>query len=269
MAKQENIFQPSTSGATILDSDIGQEDLSFMTSYIKQDITDGLKVCCEMLESLKIVEGSPSEVVSLKAKLLGKKMTKAIIEVLKDFNFYDDYAIFLPKEEILQDHEEEEKPRIDLLSEKTSTCSSSTSIASQSESETEYEPQCKQRKSAGYIPLETKIKILNMVKEHPKWSIKTIHQRGGSALQRKSDLKRWRAEIEQGGGIKEKYEAINKWTIDRFHEAREQKKPVTTRMLQQWASQAAAQFKNLNFVASRTWAVRFKQTFQIQQRKVT
>ncbi|XP_032686674.1 uncharacterized protein LOC116851418 isoform X2 [Odontomachus brunneus] len=163
MTEKENIFQSSTSGATI-DSDIGQEDLTFMVSYIKQDITDGLKVCCEMLESLKIAEGSPNEVVtSLKAKLLGKKMTEVIIEVLKDFDFYDDYALFFPEEETLQEHEKEEEPRTDSSPEKTvSTCSSSTSIASQSESEKEYEPQCKERKIADYIPLEKKIKILNM-----------------------------------------------------------------------------------------------------------
>jgi len=271
MAEIENIIcQPSTSKATI-DSDIGQEDLPFMTSYIKQDIRDGLKVCCEMLESLKIAEGSPNEVVtSIKAKLLGEKMAEAIIEVLKDFNFYDDHALFLPEEEILEGlEEEEEEPRIDSSPEKTVSSTSSTSFTSQSESEKEYEPQCKERKIASYMPLETKIKIVNMVREHPKWSIQTIHKRGGSALQRKSDLKRWCAEIEQGGGIKEKYEAINKWTIDRFREAREQKKPVTTRMLQQWASQAAVQFEGLNFVASHTWAVKFKQTFQIRQRKVT
>ncbi|XP_067214157.1 uncharacterized protein [Linepithema humile] len=251
MVENENtIFQPSTSGATI-DLDIGQEDFPFMASYIKQDITDGLKVCCEMLESLKIAEGFPSEVItSIKAKLLGEKMTKAIIEVLKDFDFYDDHALFLPEEEILEELEEEKSPRTDSSPEKadSSTYSSSTSIPSQSESEKEYELQCKKRMIAGYIPLETKIKILNM---------------------RKSDLKRWRAKIEQGGGVKEKYEAINKWTIDRFCEAREQKKPVITRMLQQWASQAAVQFESLNFIASHTWAVKFKQTFKIRQRKVT
>jgi len=98
MAEKENIIcQPSTSKATI-DSDIGQEDLPFMTSYVKQDIRDGLKVCCEMLESLKIAEGSPNEVVtSIKAKLLGKEMAEAIIEVLKDFNFYDDHALFFAR----------------------------------------------------------------------------------------------------------------------------------------------------------------------------
>jgi len=44
----------------------------------------------------------------------------------------------------------------------------------------DFEPLCKEQKS-DYIPLETKIKILNTVREHPKWSLKTIQNCRGSA----------------------------------------------------------------------------------------
>lgn len=104
-----------------------------------------------------------------------------------------------------------------------------------------------------------------MIREHPKWSLKTIHERGGRALQSKSQLNRWREEIERGGSNKETYDIINKWTHDRFREARKEKKPVTRRMLKEWASQAAVQFENFQFVASETLVTKFKSTFKIRQ----
>lgn len=59
-------------------------------------------------------------------------------------------------------------------SEKVSTISLSTSTSqNREESGEEYKPTCKKTKS-DYISLDTKIKILNMVREHPNWSLKTI-----------------------------------------------------------------------------------------------
>ncbi|XP_071639392.1 uncharacterized protein [Temnothorax longispinosus] len=124
---------------------------------------------------------------------------------------------------------------------------------------------------ADYVPLETKIKIVNMTKQHPKWSLKTIHKHGGSALRSKKDLKKWQEQIEKGSGVKEKFDLINKWTFDRFVEARQQMQPVSTRMIQQWASQAALQYQGPDFLftASHTWVNKFKASHFIRQRKVT
>lgn len=76
------------------------------------------------------------------------------------------------------------------------------------------------------ILIDTKIKILNLVREHSNWSLKTIHKHGGNALKNKSDLKKWQVQIEQGGGVKEKFNMIQKWTFDRFVEARQQMQPI-------------------------------------------
>lgn len=66
------------------------------------------------------------------------------------------------------------------------------------------------------------------------------------------------------------YDMINKWTYDHFCEARQQMQPVTTRMLQQWASQAAIQYEEsgFSFVASLGWVNKFKLTHSICKRKV-
>ncbi|KMQ88678.1 pogo transposable element with krab domain [Lasius niger] len=258
--------EPSTSGGNTCQED----DLSFMASYVKQDVTDALKVCANTLESLKICEGTPSDVITNnKVILLGKTMAEACIDVMKDFDFYEDYHLFLPEEEVSSDKSEEpiicdSSPEEEDTS---NTCSFSTLASSQPESD--YEPESKKQKIMDYIPLKTKIKIVNMVRGHPKWSLKTIHERGGRAFKSRSQLTRWCQEIERGGGNKEKYEMINKWTLDRFRKARTEKKPVTTRMLREWASQAAVQFENFQFVESVTWVTKWKLIFKIRQRKVT
>jgi len=110
-----------------------------------------------------------------------------------------------------------------------------------------------------------------LVREHPNWSLKTIHKHGGSALKNKSDLKKWQIQIEQGGGVKEKFNMIQKWTFDRFVEARQQMQPILTRTIQQWASQAAIQYQGpeFSFTASYTWVTKFKTIHSIRQRKVT
>lgn len=146
-----------------------EDDLPFMTSYIKQDITDGLKICANTLESLKICEGTPNVIISNKAILLGKKMAEACIDVMKDFDFYEDHDLFLPEEDVSADELEEPAPcnSSPEKADTSSTYSSSPSVFSQAESDCE--PENKKHKIVDFVPLETKIKIVNMIREHPKW----------------------------------------------------------------------------------------------------
>lgn len=55
--------------------------------------------------------------------------------------------------------------------------------------------------------------------------------------------------------MQELFEYINKYTYDRFTETRNDKRPVTTRMLQQWASAAALPFQSnsFHFISSELW----------------
>lgn len=104
-----------------------------------------------------------------------------------------------------------------------------------------------------------------MAREHPKWSLKTLQTRGGAALKHKGLLKIWEKDIENGGTVFDKWEMIDKWTFDRFVEARKSMKPVTTRTLQQWALAAAMQYDNFDFTASVTWVKEFKRRHGIRQ----
>ena len=90
-------------------------------------------------------------------------------------------------------------------------------------------------------------------------------------MKRKDQLNVWEKDIKRGGGFAERCELINKWTFDRFVEARQDKKPVTTRMLKQWAIAGAMQYESTNFrfSASNRWVTKFKKKYKISSRKVT
>ncbi|GFX55703.1 HTH CENPB-type domain-containing protein [Trichonephila clavipes] len=94
-------------------------------------------------------------------------------------------------------------------------------------------------------------------------------KKGGSRLKRMDQLKIWEEQIRRGGSTKDKYTTIDKWTHDRFVEARQSNQQVTTRNLQQWALAAASQFPNLEFKASEAWVKIFKRKHRIRQRKIT
>lgn len=176
MAEKETLNEPSTSRGCV-----GKRDeLLFLECYVKQDITDALKVCRDQLESLMVCEGNPSPLVSMKAKLMGAKMAEIIIDMLKEFDFHEEFHSFLPEEECLPDLQCEPMQTYESSPEKSvSECSSSTSLTSKSESD--YEPPNKKMLTS-YVSLESKIKIANIAREHPKWSLKTIQSRGGRAL---------------------------------------------------------------------------------------
>ncbi|GFT73861.1 hypothetical protein TNCV_1353281 [Trichonephila clavipes] len=64
-------------------------------------------------------------------------------------------------------------------------------------------------------------------------------------------LKIWEEQIRRGGSTKDKYTTIDKWTHDRFVEARQSNQQVTTRNLQQWALAAASHFRIWNLKLQR------------------
>lgn len=240
-----------------------EETLSFMQLYDKQDITDGMHVCFQILKKMKILNDAASESMSPKASILGEKFAQCIVKTLGENCFTEEDELFLPDEEV---------PLTNAVVESQDSTSSSifSDTATSQSSEEEYTPMETSR-TKHFVPIDTKIKILKMVRDHPNWSLRTIQQKGGTALKNKTDLKKWQQQIEQGGGKKEKYFMINKWTYDRFVEARDLMRPVSTRILQQWATQAATQFQgpHFKFTASPTWVTKFKTTHSIRQRKVT
>ena len=183
MATRQAVVQDLTSGAsteTIFD---GKYDYAFLASYDKDDIANSLKICCGILESLNIITGPAKEPVSEKSIAIGEKMAKAIIEVLKEMDFHEQEELFFCNEDIPG----EDKENIVPGAVSSASSASSTSSDNEIDMDVEYEPDSKAIKS-DYIPLDTKIKIVNLVREHPKWSLKTIRRNGGSSLDSKSHI---------------------------------------------------------------------------------
>lgn len=104
-------------------------------------------------------------------------------------------------------------------------------------------------------------KLVKLAELHPRWSLKSLRSRGSRLLKSKHQLRRWKKQILKGGTTNDKYKLINSKVYDQFCECQTRKQLVTTKMLQQWAIEAAKQLpetEKLLFKASNSWAKKFK-----------
>lgn len=140
-----------------------------------------------------------------------------------------------------------------------------------SSSESESAPPPSKKRKTQHASLTEKVKSVTLARLHPTWSLQTLQKRGCFHLKRKDHISRWEKEIYKGGTNFDKYCHIEKWTYDRFVEARDARAFVSTRTLQEWAMSAAMQHigPTFQFTASHSWVVRFKQRHRIRQRQVT
>ncbi|GFY20562.1 HTH CENPB-type domain-containing protein [Trichonephila clavipes] len=208
-------------------------------------------VYCEqlLLENNKIAT-EPSAVIEEEHMKIGEKLYSTIMETLAE-------NIIVIEDDLILFEEADEEGLFEEVED------------SVLQSDDEYHPDEKRSKiDTDDIPLDYKIKVVNLAKEHPKWSLKNLQKKGGSRLKRMVQLKIWEEQIRRGGSTKYKY-TIDKWTHDRFVEARQSNQQVTTRNLQQWALAAASQFPDLEFKASEAWVKIFKRKHRIRQRKIT
>ncbi|GFW40918.1 HTH CENPB-type domain-containing protein [Trichonephila clavipes] len=209
-------------------------------------------VYCEqlLLENNKIAT-EPSAVIKEEHMKIGEKLYSTIMETLAE-------NIIVIEDDLILFEEADEEGLFEEVED------------SGLQSDEEYHPDEKRSKiDTDDIPLDYKIKVVNLAKEHPKWSLKNLQKKGGSHLKRMDELKIWEEQIRRGGSTKDKYTTIDKWTHDRFVEARQSNQQVTTRNLQQWALAAASQFPDLEFKASEAWVKIFKRKHRIRQRKIT
>ncbi|KAG8236316.1 hypothetical protein J437_LFUL015943 [Ladona fulva] len=111
---------------------------------------------------MDVIENQTDVSISMIAQLIGERAVKSFIEILEDNIFFDDEELFLEDE-----HEEAE---LGINSEEESEYSSRSSLQGTSDS---YEPSPKSRKYS-HVPLEVKIKVVNLAREHLKWSLATL-----------------------------------------------------------------------------------------------
>lgn len=120
------------------------------------------------------------------------------------------------------------------------------------------------------ISLAKKIKILQMINDHPKWTLSTIHKNGGSAFKNKSYKKKWEAQIRRGGTIFEMFSAIDVYVYNTFQEARAINKIIRSNHIKRWGIQKYLTFpdESFKFNASNKWVDKFKKRHKISSRKV-
>lgn len=204
----------------------------------------------KLLEENNWITPEPPTTISYESMLIGEEMYHNTVQLIAEKKLITD-------EELIDIHEDNEKDFFQELEDNDSDDSD------------EYQPDVKKAKQKDYISLDYKVKVVNIAKQYPKWSLANLQKKGCSRLKSMKDLKKWEEHIKKGGTMIDKYTTIDSWTYDRFTEARENLQQVTTRNLQQWALAAASQFENFDFKASLSWVNRFKRNHRIRQRKIT
>ncbi|KAL1488862.1 hypothetical protein ABEB36_014657 [Hypothenemus hampei] len=195
-----------------------------------------------------LISVQSSSIISHEAMLIGQQLFENTLILLNENQFVID-------DELLHEDEIGEETDFD--------------ITENNESSDEYEPEGKKSKLIEHIPLDYKIKAVNIAKAHPTWKLQTLQKNGCRRLTKKEQLVQWEKDVMNGGNTFDKYRIIDSWVYDRFVESRQDCQQVTTRKLQQWALTAAGQFKNFNFKASTRWVAKLKNIHKIRQRKIT
>lgn len=242
---------PSTAEDSVPDVD-AQE-----TKASKVRIKSAYVYCGQLLEENDQMSTETPTAIEQESIEIGKEMYQSIRDVIAEKTLVteDELIAFdeIPEEGLWEEVEE-----------------SVTDESQPLDEADDYEPPEKMPKAEkDFIPLDYKIKVVNLAKANPGWSLQSLQRRGAHRLKKKSDLQRWEEQIRKGGTTKDKYNTIDSWVNDRFTEARQCNQQVTTRNLQQWALAAASQFPELKFKAGHTWTDQFKARHRIRQRKIT
>lgn len=117
------------------------------------------------------------------------------------------------------------------------------------------------------ISIEKKKQILKHIDAHPNQKLRTI-QRTHAAFKHLNYKARWKQQIACGGSEDEILEAIEKYTLDQFREARSLCKGVHDVDLKKWALQKSLDFKYVRFKAGHQWINTFKRRNGLVNRKI-
>ncbi|GBN35976.1 hypothetical protein AVEN_22431-1 [Araneus ventricosus] len=233
--------------ASVSEVEDGTTQESLYSEVSKLRLKDAVIYYQGLLAQNNLISSESSASISHEAMLMGEEIFQNTLDILAE-------KIIVSDEELIHENERCQE----VLFEKVEGDVSSD----------EYEPEEKKR-YVEYIPLDYKIKVVNIAKAHPTWNLQSLQKNGCSHLKKMEYLSKWEEEIKKGGNLFDKYSILDSWTYDRFVEARENYQQVTTRNLQQWALAAAGQFAEFEFKASESWVKKFKNKHGIRQRKVT
>ena len=179
---------------------------SIYSAVAKRRLKDSFVYCDSLLQEADVVDTEASATISADAMAIGEVLYRFTMEMLEEMKLITD-------EDLIHFDEVDEKGLF-------------REVEGGFSDDEDYEPAEKATKGE-YVPLETKMKVVKLAKEHPKWSLRTLQRKGSRVLRRRDDLKRWEENVKSGGTTIDKYSIIDSWTNDRFVEARKNYQQVS------------------------------------------
>lgn len=184
-------------------------EYSIHSAVAKRRLKDAFVYCESLLQEAEVIDTEASATISADAMVIGEELYRATMEMLGE-------KILIIDEDLIHCDEVDEEDQF-------------REVEENSPDDEDYEPAEKASKG-DYVPLVTKIKVVKMAKEHPKWSLRTLQTKGSRRLTRKDELKRWEENIKSGGSTIDKYSIIDSWTYDRFVESRQNYQQVSVHL---------------------------------------
>ncbi|KAF7994910.1 hypothetical protein HCN44_004382 [Aphidius gifuensis] len=116
-----------------------------------------------------------------------------------------------------------------------------------------------------FVPYEEKLRIINMARDNPDWTMKTLRERSGCKhVMNRDQLQRWEEQLEIGGTREDRRKAINSWVYAKCIDYKNRNKKINNQLLKKWALEAASvclppkNNPNNEFRASSWWMLNFK-----------
>lgn len=116
-----------------------------------------------------------------------------------------------------------------------------------------------------FVPYEEKLRIVNLARENPDWTMKTLRERSGCKhVMNRDQLERWSEQCSLGGTREDRRKAINSWVFAKCVDYKNRGKKINNQLLKKWALEAASicippkNNPNNEFRASSWWMLNFK-----------
>ena len=167
------------------------EDESLHSDLSKLRLEYAVLYSEKLLFENDLVAPESSTVITEEAMLMGEELCHNCVEMLGEMKL-------ITEEELISINEIDEEGLFEEVR--------------REDSSEDYEPEEK-KTNVGYIPLDCRIKIVNIDKQHPDGSLKVLEKRGCFLLKYISDISRWERHIKSGGTVIEKFNPINSWRL--------------------------------------------------------
>lgn len=115
-----------------------------------------------------------------------------------------------------------------------------------------------------HLSQKKKLEIINMIRENPSWSMRTIREKSGCPSCQSYQIKRWIDMFKKGGSGSKPMNMINRYVYGKYIHFKKKNKQITDKDLTKWAGEAIAKYNikySKKFTVQRDWLGRFKRIY--------